>query len=541
MKLNKLKKYLGRIPNKVELEFINAFKKSYDIQSAFNNEIAFASNYIANQSRYKLIAVNKNDNRGIIENHILNKEKYKKVKLFKNDIEKLIVGINYNNLKKEKIFLGSLFLLKGKNNKTLINEINKSTIINNIVDVHKCGLGYSIYKLLKVNNCGICLNISSANDLFMKSMNGILIQVGNESLKEYELFNKEKSIFIGSFTNDKFLKIRSKSNNISSLPIQILDFTLDKNSVLNEFKIQTKISSYEVANLKEKKSYNKDLKELLVDINHKEKVKFIKINNYKYGYSTHDNDHISYNDYYMQSISLIANASRRLACNGIVPETATGFLSIPNENNEQKGSFLKGVNNISKHLNINMGYFSFNISNSLPSGKFYVFGKSISKIKINNKFNIPGNFISIIGTHIGELGGSRYFIKNKLDYMNKRPYVDLNAECRLQNSIIKGIQGNLFESIRPISGGGIASAVALSLMNKSKLGARIHFTSNLSPSEILFGETQGLVLVTLKEENLMPLERLCMKFEIANTTIGRVTNDGFLTINKKIEVNVSDL
>jgi len=57
----------------------------------------------------------------------------------------------------------------------------------------------------------------------------------------------------------------------------------------------------------------------------------------------------------------------------------------------------------------------------------------------------------------------------------------------------------------------------------------------------LFGETQGLVLVTIQENDLMDFERVCMTIGIPATTIGRVTNDGIYSFNDSIKLKVKDL
>ena len=58
---------------------------------------------------------------------------------------------------------------------------------------------------------------------------------------------------------------------------------------------------------------------------------------------------------------------------------------------------------------------------------------------------------------------------------------------------------------------------------------------------LLFGETQGLILISFKENNFIKFERICMQNNIPATTIGRVTGDGKFTFNNLINVQVKDL
>ena len=46
---------------------------------------------------------------------------------------------------------------------------------------------------------------------------------------------------------------------------------------------------------------------------------------------------------------------------------------------------------------------------------------------------------------------------------------------------------------------------------------------------------------SLKESNIMELERLCMSIGIPNTTIGRITNNGVFSFNDNIKIKVKDI
>ena len=59
--------------------------------------------------------------------------------------------------------------------------------------------------------------------------------------------------------------------------------------------------------------------------------------------------------------------------------------------------------------------------------------------------------------------------------------------------------------------------------------------------ELLFGETQGLIIVTINEEDLMEFERICMSIGVPSTTIGRLTEDGIYTFNDSIKIKVEKL
>ena len=68
-----------------------------------------------------------------------------------------------------------------------------------------------------------------------------------------------------------------------------------------------------------------------------------------------------------------------------------------------------------------------------------------------------------------------------------------------------------------------------------------HYYNKLLPEELLFGETHGLVLISLREEDIMEFERICMNIGVPCTTIGRVTNTGRLTFNDLIDISTVKL
>ena len=168
-------------------------------------------------------------------------------------------------------------------------------------------------------------------------------------------------------------------------------------------------------------------------------------------------------------------------------------------------------------------------------------GQRIINSEFPNTFLSSGQFISILGSHRGELGGSRYLSLQKIDYKGARPMIDLRMESRLQDAVLTGIHGGLIQSARPIGRGGIATTIARCFSKTSLLGARIHFSRKLKVPELLFGETQGLILVTINEIDLMEFERVCMTIGVPATTIGRVTHDGQYKFNDSIRLSVDSL
>ena len=544
MKFSNLNKYLGRHPNKSELSFINAIKKSYDVQNSYYSELNILKNNSNRNVSSLLIATSKNDPRGIIGQNIIQSQFLREIKLFSNQNKKLFVGLTLKKYIFEKPKFGCLFFIKRSHSKHLINKIKSSNLKISVDPIHKSGLGFSIYNFLKHNNCGLLLNITAFDILYKKSINGLLLQVDNRSLKEFKSLTSSYNIKtnkLGSLLNEQVIKNDSKSNESIMLPIKIIDTFINQNNVHDEDIMQNSIVDYIKPNLKIKKNYNVDLKTILDKTSKNNYIDLIKVKKETFGYCSHDIDYIKYDDYFMNATALISNASRKLICNGIIPECGSGFISTNKINNSLKKSFLKGIHSAANHLNINMDHFSFIPSNSSLLGNFYIFGRRVINRKIENKFNDSDHFISILGTHTGELGGSKYLSIYKNDIATTKPTVDLLTEARLQIAVIEAFKGNLIETATPIHEGGLATTLARLLNVRKNLGARVHFSSKIEVPQVLFGETQGLVIVSLKESNIMELERLCMSIGIPNTTIGRITNNGVFSFNDNIKIKVKDI
>lgn len=544
MEISYLKKYLGRLLNDKELSFINAMKKSYNVQNLYNSELKIIKNYSNTSTSSFLIATSKDDKRGIIGQNIIDSLGLKQIEILSDQNKKLYFGLERKKEEKQNPNLGFIFFIKRRYSKTLIKKIIRTKLIISTSPVHKKGLGFSIYKLLKENNCGLLMNIKSFSILYQKSINGLLLQVDNKSIEKFEsliLSNNIKSYKLGKLQRERVIKNDSKLNELVTLPMKIIDLALNQNKVFDQDIMHQPNVNYIQPKLKKKINFNMDLKKILNDISNIKSINLFNVKKESYGYSTHDIDYIKYDDYFMNAMALISNASRKLICNGIIPECGTGYISINKSNNSIKNSFLKGISLAVKYLNINMDYSVFIPSKSSLLGSFYVLGKKVINTHIDKEFNHSDHFISMLGTHTGELGGSKYLSIYNNEDLSNRPTVDLLTEQRLQNLIISAFQRNLIQTASPVGEGGIAPTLVRLLSKSKNLGARISFSSKLSTPQILFGETQSIAIVSIKEADIMNLERLCMSSGIPNTTIGRVTNDGIFSFNENIKIKVKDL
>jgi phosphoribosylformylglycinamidine (FGAM) synthase-like enzyme len=73
------------------------------------------------------------------------------------------------------------------------------------------------------------------------------------------------------------------------------------------------------------------------------------------------------------------------------------------------------------------------------------------------------------------------------------------------------------------------------------LGVEINLTRKLRDDELLFGECQSVIIVTIEEENLHKLVSMANDLNVYTQTIGKVRNNGKLSINNLINIERASL
>ncbi|WLR51095.1 phosphoribosylformylglycinamidine synthase subunit PurL [Bacillus tianshenii] len=139
-------------------------------------------------------------------------------------------------------------------------------------------------------------------------------------------------------------------------------------------------------------------------------------------------------------------------------------------------------------------------------------------------FKQDGDLIYLIGETKAEFGGSEIQKLVQGSYSGKAPAIDLTVESKRQGQLLEAIQQGIIASAHDVAEGGLAVAVAESLMSHSSLGAEI--TVSEEAVTALFSETQSRFLVSVKPENKEAFEKLVEDAK----QIGKVTNNGEMTI-----------
>ncbi|MBS1271106.1 MAG: Phosphoribosylformylglycinamidine synthase subunit PurL [Candidatus Marinimicrobia bacterium] len=249
----------------------------------------------------------------------------------------------------------------------------------------------------------------------------------------------------------------------------------------------------------------------------------------------------------------VAESARNVACVGGKPLAITNCLNFGNpydpEIYYQFKEAIAGMGSACEIFNTPVTGGNVSFYNESPDSAVYptpVIGM-VGLIDDVNKVMTPyfkreNDFIMIMGTLKGDLGGSTYLQAQYDTLAGDTPDIDLDFEQRVQEALLDAIERDVIHSAHDVSDGGLAVAVAESCIeNPDRLyGADIHVHRKLRDDELMFSENQSLIVVSLAEDKLLEIERIASQYSVPCTTIGRVRGER-LSFNDKIDVAVSDI
>jgi len=236
----------------------------------------------------------------------------------------------------------------------------------------------------------------------------------------------------------------------------------------------------------------------------------------------------------------VAEAARNISCSGAKPLAVTNCLNFGNpEKPEIMWQFSKCVEGmVSACEAFQVPVISGNVSlyNETMGEAIYP-TPVIGMVGIINKskpyctqwFKDEGDLILLLGDNREELGGTEYLkIVHKM-VKGFPPRCDLEAEKNIQNACMSGIEKGFIKSAHDCSDGGIAIALAESCITdpEKSLGASVSLEDEIRLDSLLFGETQGRIVVSLEQRNLDKFTEISKQFGIKPKIIGRVGGKNF--------------
>ncbi|MGC9364166.1 MAG: phosphoribosylformylglycinamidine synthase subunit PurL [Fidelibacterota bacterium] len=269
---------------------------------------------------------------------------------------------------------------------------------------------------------------------------------------------------------------------------------------------------------------------------------------------TDGNGRYTYLNPYRGGAIAVAESARNVVCTGAKPIAITNCLNFGNpydpEIYYQFKQAVTGMGDACRVLNTPVTGGNVSFYNESPDGAIYptpVIGMVglIDNLEhiTTSYFKNDGDFIVMLGTLKGELGGSEYLkvIHNKV--AGDAPTIDLTFEKRVHRACLEAIRSGIVNSATDISDGGLAVTIAESCIgNPDKpMGASIYISRKLRDDELFFGETQSVIILSISENSLLDIERIAAKNIVPCFTIGRVKDNNRLKMNDSIRISLDDL
>jgi phosphoribosylformylglycinamidine synthase len=151
-------------------------------------------------------------------------------------------------------------------------------------------------------------------------------------------------------------------------------------------------------------------------------------------------------------------------------------------------------------------------------------------------FKAAGDLIYVLGETKDEFGGSELQKLKEGSISGKAPELDLEKEKIYQAAVLEAIRAGVIESAHDLAEGGLAVAIAESLIGSKGLGANIEVAGN--PVSALFSETQSRFLLSVKPENKEAFEKLVPAAfigEVSNTSVLNISQGETILINEQVE------
>jgi len=237
-------------------------------------------------------------------------------------------------------------------------------------------------------------------------------------------------------------------------------------------------------------------------------------------------------DPYRGAAIAVAEAARSIAATGARPLAVTDCLNFGNpERPEIMGQFeaaVRGLADACRALSVpvvsgNVSFYNETDGRPiLPTPTIGMVGllEDVSR-HVRLPFRREGDVVALLGTSRDELGASEFLRTVHGRDEGPCPEVDLDAERRLVDLLVRLADERLLASAHDVSDGGLAVALAESAMTGG-LGANVALIPNVRPSALLFGETTGRVVVSFPPEDEHRISGAAAELGVPFARIGTV-------------------
>ena len=249
----------------------------------------------------------------------------------------------------------------------------------------------------------------------------------------------------------------------------------------------------------------------------------------------------------------VAESARNVVCSGAQPLAITNCLNFGNPKDPeiywQFREAVLGMGEMCRALDTpvtggNVSFYNENTQGAVyPTPVIGMVGMLEDMAHATTiSYKNEGDFIVCLGSLNPTLGGSEYLkiVHDKIE--GPLHNFDIKSELDVQTLCLDVIKEGLINSAHDISDGGLAVNIAESILfSDESIGAEINLSRKMRNDELLFGECQSVIIVTINEENLFTLVEKAQALNVYTQTIGKVTSNGKLIINDLIDIGKKEL
>lgn len=251
----------------------------------------------------------------------------------------------------------------------------------------------------------------------------------------------------------------------------------------------------------------------------------------------------------------VAEAARNVVCTGATPIAITNCLNFGNPYDPQVyWQFKEAVGGIGDACRAfdtpvtggNVSFYNESQSHAVfPTPVIGMVGL-LEDVTLATPagFRAPGDAIVLLGANRGEIGGSEYLRLVTGKIAGDAPALDLDEAKRLHDACLQLIHARLALSAHDVSEGGIATCIAESVFwsDSPGLGAVIRPDyGSLRPDFWLFGESQGLIVVSCRQSDVQKVVSICRKNNIPTAVLGEVTATDRIALGDLVSVQASEV
>ncbi|MBN19299.1 MAG: phosphoribosylformylglycinamidine synthase II [Chloroflexi bacterium] len=278
----------------------------------------------------------------------------------------------------------------------------------------------------------------------------------------------------------------------------------------------------------------------------------IKGSNKSIALTTDCNSRYVYLDPYVGGMIAIAEACRNLSVTGAKPLALTDCLNFGNPENPeiyyQLEQCIKGMAEASNAFDTPVVSGNVSLYNESYGENIYptpIIGAvgvlEDSKKYVTSAFKNEGDQVVLLGYDKllpGGLAGSEY-MANIHELIVGSPKIDLAHEIKIQSICRKLIDKEIINSAHDCSEGGLAIALAeCSIISKIGFVGELEFSGRWD--DILFGELQSRIIVTVKSGKFKEFMSTCLDDEIKWVEIGYTGGNSFV-VNDLINISLNKL